>query len=278
MKLEGKTAWVTGAGSGMGKAVATLFASEGASVVIADMHEERGQKVKQDILERGGGAVFVKTNVAVEEDVRASIQTALDSYGRLDIVINNAGLGADYSSWEDVIRVNVQGVYYGCKHGIEAMLKGHGGTIISTSTAWTVYDEDDDASLRLKAAMREELDDWAHPLVGVVNDSLVAYLLSKRMVNHITRYFAMQTAKRSIRVNAIAPGWVTTEGMGRPLTESDEAYKKHSAVMPMNRLAAPEEIARVDLFLVSDDASFITGAILPVDGGYSASQRLQSSN
>ena len=278
MKLEGKTAWVTGAGSGMGRAVATHFASEGANVVVAEMHEERGEKVTQEILDRGGHAVFVKTDVAVEESVRASIETALDSCGTLDIVINNAGLGADYPSWEDVIRVNVQGVYYGCKHGIEAMLKGDGGAIISTSTAWTVYDEDDEASLKLKAAMREEVDDWSQPLVGLVNDSLVAYLLSKRMVNHITRYFAMQTAKHNIRVNAIAPGWVTTEGMGRPLTESEDAYKKHSAVMPMNRLAAPDEIARVDLFLVSDDASFITGAILPVDGGYSASKRLEVGN
>ena len=278
MKLDGKTAWVTGAGSGMGRAVAIRFASEGANIIVADMHEERGEKVAKEIIEMGGQAVFVKTNVAVEEDVRASIGTALDSYGRLDIVINNAGLGADYPSWEEVIRVNVQGVYYGCKYGVEAMLTGDGGTIISTSTAWTVYDEDDEASLRLKAAMKEELDDWSCPLIGVVNDSLVVYLLSKRMVNHITRYFAMETAKRNIRVNAIAPGWVTTEGMGRPLTESEEAYKKHSAVMPMNRLAAPDEIARVDLFLVSEDASFITGAILPVDGGYSASQRLQADN
>ena len=278
MKLEGKTAWVTGAGSGMGRAVATHFASEGANVVVAEMHEERGQKVTQEISDRGGRAVFVKTDVAVEESVRASIETALDSCGTLDIVINNAGLGADYPSWEDVIRVNVQGVYYGCKHGIEAMLKGDGGAIISTSTAWTVYDEDDEASLKLKAAMREEVDDWSQPLVELVNNSLEAYLLSKRMVNHITRYFAMQTAKHNIRVNAIAPGWVTTEGMGRPLTESEEAYKKHSAVMPMNRLAAPDEIARVDLFLVSDDASFITGAILPVDGGYSASKRLEVGN
>ena len=276
MELEGKIAWVTGAGSGMGRAVATHFASEGAKVVVAEMHEERGENVAQEIADRGGQAMFVKTNVAVEEDVRASIEAALDSYGRLDIVINNAGLGADYPSWEDVIRVNVQGVYYGCKHGIGAMIKGDGGAIISTSTAWTVYDEDDEASLRLKAAMRDELDDWAHPLDGVVDDSLVAYLLSKRMVNHITRYFAMQTAQRHIRVNAIAPGWVTTEGMGRPLTESEEAYRKHAAVMPMNRLAAPEEIARVDLFLVSDDASFITGAVLPVDGGYSASQKLHT--
>jgi NAD(P)-dependent dehydrogenase (short-subunit alcohol dehydrogenase family) len=258
--------------------VATLFASEGANVVLAEMDEERGEKVTQDILKQGGQSVFVKTNVAVEEDVKTSIKAALDSYGKLDIVINNAGLGADYPSWEEVIRVNVQGVYYGCKHGIEAMLKGDGGAIISTSTAWTVYDEDDEASLRLKTAMKEELDDWAQSLIGLVNDSMAAYLLSKRMVNHITRYFAMETAKRNVRVNAIAPGWVTTEGMGRPLTESEEAYKKHSAVMPMNRLATPEEIARVDLFLVSDDASFITGAILPVDGGYSASQRLQAGN
>ena len=278
MKLEGKTAWVTGAGSGMGKAVATLFASEGANVVLAEMDEERGEKVTQDILKQGGQSVFVKTNVAVEEDVKTSIKAALDSYGKLDIVINNAGLGANYPSWEDVIRVNVQGVYYGCKHGIEVMLKEEGGTIISTSTAWTVYDEDDEASLRLKTAMKEGLDDWAQSLIGLVNDPMAAYLLSKRMVNHITRYFAMETAKRNVRVNAIAPGWVTTEGMGRPLTESEEAYKKHSAVMPMNRLATPEEIARVDLFLVSDDASFITGAILPVDGGYSASQRLQAGN
>lgn len=274
MKLEGKTALVTGAGSGMGKAIATLFASEGANVVVAEINEERGKRSARELSDKGHQALFVKTDIANEGDIKAAIQAAIDSFGKLDIVMNNAGLGANDPSWEDVIRVNAQGVYYGCKYGAEAMLKSGGGSIVSTSTSWSVYDQDDEASLKLKDAMKEGGEDWSQSLVGLVNDSGFAYILSKRMVNHITRVFAIETAKRGIRVNAIAPGWVMTEGMGRPLTESEESYKKHAAIMPMNRLAKPVEIARVVLFLVSDDASFVTGAILPVDAGYSASQRI----
>ena len=114
---------------------------------------------------------------------------------------------------------------------------------------------------------------WTARLEGLVDNSLAAYLLSKRMVNHITRRFAIHGAKRNVRVNAIAPGFVTTEGMGRPLTETEEARTRHAAVMPIDRLATPEEIARVIRFLVSDEAAFIVGAIVAVDGGWSASLR-----
>lgn len=273
MKLQGRTALVTGAGTGIGKAIAVLFAAEGATVVAAEISEERGRSVTAELQADGRQALFVQTDVADEAQVRTAVQTAVDAFGRLDIVANIAGLGANHPSWEKVIRVNVQGVYYGFKYGYEAMLEGGGGAIVSTSTAWAVYDEDDEASLILKEIMQEEPPDWLRPLAGCVHDSVSAYVLSKRMVNHFTRVFAMKGATRNIRANAIAPGFTRTE-MARPLWADEASYKKNAAVMPMNRFAEPEEIARAALFLVSDDASFVTGAVLAVDAGFSASQRL----
>ncbi len=274
MALRGRVAIVTGAGSGIGRAVATLLAAHGVRLVLAEVDDERGNRIAQSIIDEGHDAQFVKTDVSREGDVQHVVEATIERFGRLDVVVNNAGLGANHPSWRDVIRVNVQGVYYGCKYGVDAMLRGEGGAIVSLATFASVCDEDDEASRRLREVMRGDFGDLSEHLHGLVGDSLAAYLVSKRMVCHITRDFAARTAARNVRLNAIAPGFVATEGMGSALTESEESCRKPAAAMPMNRLAQPEEIARVVRFLVSDDASFITGAVIPVDGGWSGCQRL----
>jgi len=271
MGLSQTAALVTGGASGIGRAVVELFAELGAHVVVADIDDDRGARIVCDLPTPG---LFIKTDVSNRDEVAAAVGAAVDRFGGLDVVVNSAGLGAKYPSWEDVVRVNIQGVYYGCLHGVEAMRSGAGGVIISMSTAVAVYGAEEDADDVLKRALDEGVDDLAPLLAGIVGDSGAAYVLSKRMVNHMTRLFAVRTATEGIRVNAVAPGFVTTEGMGRPLTESDEARRRYESVMPMRRLAAPEEIARVIRFLVSDDASMMTGAIVAVDGGWSASKRI----
>jgi NAD(P)-dependent dehydrogenase (short-subunit alcohol dehydrogenase family) len=273
MRLSGKTALITGAGSGLGEAAARLFASEGAHIAVADISEINGQAITDSLLARGCESLFVKTDVADEDQVKHAIHTTVKHFGNLDILVNSAGLGADHASWQKVIRVNAQGTYYGCKYGAEAMAEGRGGAIVNISTAWAVNDWDDEASLALKAAMADDEMDWSANLAEHVSDSGTAYVLSKRLVNHITRVFAMAAVGQDIRVNAVAPGFTRTE-MARPLWEDEVIYKEHAALMPMNRFAQPEEIARAMLFLASPDASYVTGAILAVDAGFSASQKL----
>lgn len=275
MKLQGKTALITGAGSGLGRATADLFAAEGAQIVLAEIDPEKGAQAEAALRAAGCAAVFIQTDTAEETQVRAAVQETVDTFGALDILINNAGLGADHASWEKVIRVNAQGVYYGFKYGYETMLAGGGGTIVSMSTAFVVNDEADEATDILKQVMKEEPADWSDALHGCIQDAGAAYLTSKRMVNHFTRVFALEGAARGIRVNAVAPGFTRTE-MARPLWEDEAVYRQHAAMMPMNRFAEQEEVARAVLFLASPDASYITGAVLPVDAGFSASQYLKT--
>lgn len=273
MRLSGKTALITGAGSGLGQAAAHLFASEGAHITIVDIDETRGQAITDSLLASGCEAVFVRTDVSDADQVKHAVHTAVGHFGHLDILVNSAGLGADHASWQEVIRVNAQGTYYGCKYGAEAMADGRGGAIVNISTAWAVNEWDDEASLVLKSAMADDAMDWPANLTEHVNNSGTAYVLSKRLVNHITRVIAMDAVGRNIRVNAVAPGFTRTE-MARPLWEEEATYRAHAALMPMNRFAQPEEIARAMLFLASPDASYVTGAILAVDAGFSASQKL----
>ena len=240
MKLEGKTALITGAGKGIGRAIALRFAGEGAGVVIAEIDEAAGRAVAEEITSAGGKALFVKTDVTQEQQVKAAIDRAADSFGRLDVLVNNAGIGR--GDWHAVIDINLNGVYYGCRHGAEAMAAAGGGVIINLSS-----------------------------IFGLVGGGIgiEPYVATKHAVLGLTREFALAYAGRNVRVNCINPGFIETE-MIREATESPELRQLLEGQTPMGRLGRPEEVASAALFLASDDSSFMTGAPLVIDGGWTA--------
>lgn len=240
-RLKGKVAVVTGAGSGMGRAIAIRFAQEGAHVVIVDI--SGGAEVSAALA--GAGAVACRADVSKAADVQRAIGLAVERFGRLDIICNNAGIQgplaptADYDEdeWDRVIAVNLKGVFLGMKYAIPEMLKVGGGSIVNTSSMAAI----------------------------VAFPTLPAYSASKGGVSCLTRLTAAEYASQGIRVNAILPGAIDT-GMtrGMPKDYLDGAV----AATLMGRIGRPEEIANLALFLASDEASFITGTGTQVDGGY----------
>jgi NAD(P)-dependent dehydrogenase (short-subunit alcohol dehydrogenase family) len=240
MKLEGKTALVTGAGKGIGRAIALRFAAEGASVVIAEIEEAAGRAVVEEITSAGGKALFVKTDVTREEQVKAAIGSAIASFGRLDVLVNNAGIGR--GEWQAVVDINLNGVYYGCRHGAEAMAAAGGGVIINLSSIFGL-------------------------VAGGIG--IEPYVATKHAVLGLTREFALAYAARGVRANCVNPGFIETD-MIREATESPELRQLLEAQTPMGRLGRPEEVASAALFLASDDSSFMTGAPLVIDGGWTA--------
>jgi len=251
MRLKDRVAIITGAGSGLGRAAALLFAREGARVVAAASRAKDGEQTVRHIKEIGGDAVFVQVDVTRASDIENAVKMAIDTYGRLDIMFNNAGtpgtakLIADITEeeWNRVISVNLTGVFLGTKYAIPEMLKGGGGVIINTSSVAAV-------SPRRYAG---------------------AYSAAKAGVIQLTRTTALEYARKNIRVNCILPGPIDTPFFtkvsgGDP--EKMTAFKeKVRNEVPIGRFATPEEIARVALFLASDDASYITGAAFAADGG-----------
>jgi NAD(P)-dependent dehydrogenase (short-subunit alcohol dehydrogenase family) len=251
MRLKDKVAIITGAGSGLGRASAQLFAAEGARVVAAASRAKDGEQTVRRIKESGGDAVFVQVDVTRASDIENSVKTAIDKYGRLDIMFNNAGMPgtakliADLSEaeWNQVIAVNLTGVFLGMKYAIPEMLKRDGGVIINTSSA-----------------------------AGVMPRRLGgAYAVAKAAVIQLTRATALEYARKNIRINCILPGPIDTPFFTK-ITGSDatriSAFKeKVLKEVPIGRFATPEEIAKVALFLASDDASYITGAAFAADGG-----------
>ncbi len=252
-RLDGKVAVVTGAASGIGRAVALLFAREGAKVVVADIQEEKARQVVQEIIDGGGAATFVKTDVSQPKDVEAMIKATQDTYGRLDILVNNAGILGDVGAtadcslenWEQVINTNLKGVFLGMKYGIPAMLKSGGGSIINTASVAALIGE----------------------------AYFPAYGASKGGVLQLTKTAALEYARQGIRVNALCPGGTVTnigDHLGAQLEGAPEQVLLAMAAKaehPLGRLAQPEEQARMALFLASDDSSFCTGAAFLVDGG-----------
>jgi NAD(P)-dependent dehydrogenase (short-subunit alcohol dehydrogenase family) len=243
-KLYRKVAIITGAGSGIGRATALLFAQEGAKVVVADINDDAGKETLKMIKDRGGEAVFVHADVSRSEDVKNMIKKAVNEYGKLDILFNNAGIGGElndiskYSEqvFDKVIAVNMKGVWLGIKYAVPEMLKGGGGSIINTSSAGG--------------------------LIGFPGVS--AYCASKAGVVGITKVAALEYATLNIRVNCIAPAVIETPLSGQMTPEMMQAQIQ---MVPMRRAGKPEEVAKVALFLASDDSSFVTGHILSVDGG-----------
>jgi NAD(P)-dependent dehydrogenase (short-subunit alcohol dehydrogenase family) len=245
MSLANKVAFITGAGSGMGRAMARLFVAEGATVVCAD----RSGKEEETALGLGEAAIAVHVDVAIGADVRLMIDTAVQRFGRLDVLCNNAGFGGpimplcDHTeeNFDNVVAVNLKGVFLGMKYGIEAMLRYGSGSVVNTASA--------------------------AGLVGWKGHGV--YAAAKSGVIQMTKCAALDYAKRGIRVNAICPGTTWT---GLVKASAVHSVPPPGASVPpgtpMNRWGLPAELAAAALFLASDESSFITGVALPVDGGY----------
>ena len=245
MRLKNKVAVITGAGSGMGKAMAKLFAAEGARVVCADIS---GNQVAV-AAEIGAAAVPIQTDVAREDDVRKMIATAEEKFGRLDILVNNAGFGGKMAPlheqtserWDQVHSVNIKGVFFGMKYGITSMLKTGGGAIVNISSA-------------------SGLVGWKHHSI---------YGAAKAGVNQLTKAAALDYAGQKIRVNAVLPGtmWTGLVKQSKEFPEPPPGTFRLPGI-PMDRWGLATDIAYAALFLASDEALFVTGVLLPVDGGY----------
>jgi NAD(P)-dependent dehydrogenase (short-subunit alcohol dehydrogenase family) len=251
MRLKNKVALITGAGSGIGREAALLFAKEGASVVAVDMNDAAGKETVAAIEKDGGTATFAHADVSRAADADAMVATAKKTYGRLNVLFNNAGifpandgsvLETDEKTWDLVLSVNLKGVFLGCKYGIPAMLESGGGSIVNTASFVA--------------------------LMGSATPQ-IAYTASKGGVLALTREIAVEFARKGIRVNAICPGPVDT-----PLLQelfSDPARKARRLVhIPMGRLAQAKEVAQAALFLASDDSSYVNGTAFTVDGAITA--------
>jgi NAD(P)-dependent dehydrogenase (short-subunit alcohol dehydrogenase family) len=246
-QLENKVAIITGAGSGIGRSTAMLFASEGAKVVISDVNEAHGNSVVNEITKNGGAASFIKADSSKPEDNEALVKQTLDKYGALDIAVNNAGIGGPLAAtgeypldgWKKVIDINLSGVFYGLRYQIPAMLK-IGGSIINV------------ASILGQAATKFS----------------PAYVAAKHGVVGLTKAAALEYADKKIRVNSIGPGYIKTPLVMNSLDAS--TLNGLVGLHPIGRLGESEEVAELLLWLASSKASFVTGAYYPIDGGYLA--------
>jgi NAD(P)-dependent dehydrogenase (short-subunit alcohol dehydrogenase family) len=246
--LKGKVALVTGAGSGIGEACVMAFVREGANVVLSDIVGEDADRVLKSVQKLGGDGIMVRTDVSRAMDNEHQVQIALQAYGRLDIAVNNAGIGGpaaltgDYplDGWEQVINVNLNGVFYGMRYQIPAMLKSGGGSIVNMSS-----------------------------ILGQVGFATAsAYVAAKHAVVGLSKNAAMEYAAQGIRVNSVGPGFIRTPLLTKHLTE--EQLTGIAAMHPIGRLGRPEEVAELVLWLASDKSSFVTGSYYGVDGGYLA--------
>jgi NAD(P)-dependent dehydrogenase (short-subunit alcohol dehydrogenase family) len=249
MRLAGKVALVSGAASGMGQSEATIFAREGAKVIVADILEAEGKQVADKIAAGGGQARFVKLDVTSEAEWDAAVKAAVGAFGKLDVLVNNAGISGTYdtdmlssAAWDKVMAVNAKGVFLGMKAAIPLMKKAGGGAIVNISSISGFVGQD-----------------------GVH----MAYNASKGAVRIMTKTAAVQLAGDGIRVNSVHPGFMPP--MRTSKTSADPTWRaKMLGAVPMKREGRVEEVAHAVLFLASDEASYITGTELVVDGGYLA--------
>lgn len=251
-RLAGKVAVITGAATGIGKAAALLFAQEGARVVAADINEAGGEQIVETVKANQGEAIFVKSDVTQTDQVERLMLTAKDMFGKIDILYNNAAVNhfarltdTSEEAWDRVMAVNVKSIFLCCKAAIPIMQENGGGVIINTASAAAI--------------------------VGLRN--LAAYTASKGAVLQLTKNMALDYAADNIRVNALCPGVTATEMTLKVIADSPDpqaARERFDSGRPLKRMAEPIEIARAALYLASDESSFMTGAHLVVDGGYTA--------
>lgn len=242
-KLQDKVAIITGGASGIGAATASLFVKEGAKVVVLDWNEENGQAFADELKGQGAEAIFVKADVASEEDVANAYKATIDAFGKVDILFNNAGIGAvkpteelTYAEYRKTVSVDLDGTFLVAQSAIKEMLKTGGGVIVNTASMYG----------------------W------VGSPGSAAYNAAKGGVINLTRSLGLEYATRNIRVNALCPGYIDT-----PIIPED--YKQTLRdVTPMGRLGTSEEMAKAVLYLASDDSSFMTGNTLTIDGGFTA--------
>ena len=247
-RFVGKVVVVTGAASGIGAATARRFAAEGASLVLADVNEPQGQDLVVELTASGVAVSFVRTDVSDPGQVESLMRTAFDRCGSLHIVFNNAGVGAygkvpdlEVATWKWVISVDLNSVFYGCHFAIPLLRASGGGSIINTAS-----------------------------ISGLFGDyGLAAYNAAKAGVVNLTRTVAIDHAREGIRVNAVCPGPIGTPLLD-PVLAAPGAQDAYAKLVPMGRVGQPEEIASTVAFLASDDASYITGAAIVVDGGVTA--------
>ncbi|MCA0453774.1 MAG: glucose 1-dehydrogenase [Chloroflexi bacterium] len=251
MRLKDKVALITGAGSGIGRETALLFAAEGAAVVVVDVNDAAGQKVVGEIEAAGGKAVYAHADVSKAADCENMVKVAEQTYGKLNILFNNAGIShadddnavtTEESVWDLTMEINVKGVFLGCKYGIPALQRAGGGSIINTASFVAI--------------------------LGAATPQL-AYTASKGAVLSMSRELAMIHARQNIRVNALCPGPLRTELLMKYLN-TEEKKQRRLVHIPMGRFGEAKEIAYGALYLASDESSFVTGTEFLVDGGITA--------
>lgn len=244
-----KVALVTGAASGIGRATARMYARDGARVVVSDVTDEGGEETAQLIRDAGGDAVFIRADVSDPDSCEAMVKHALDTYDRLDIACNNAGIGGDSNltgeygieAWQRTIEINLSGVFYCMRYQIPAMLQGGGGVIINMTS-----------------------------ILGQVGFATApAYVAAKHGVVGLTRTAAIEYAQQGIRVNAVGPAFIRTPMISK-MEEDSDSHRMLLDLHPVGRLGESDEVAELVIWLSSERASFVTGAYYPVDGGYLA--------
>lgn len=244
MRLQNKVALITGAGNGIGKQTALTFSREGAKVVVADINEDAGRKVVDEILQSDGIATFEMVNVAETEDVVRMVENTVKTYGKIDVLVNNAGIVADarlvkmdFEQWQRVIDINLKGVFL-CGQAVAKVMETQqsGGVILNASSVVGLYGN-----------------------FGQSN-----YVATKAGVIGMTKTWARELGKKGIRVNAVAPGFIATDILQ---SVPEKVINIMVEKTPLGRMGKPQDIANAYLFLASDEASFITGAVLSVDGG-----------
>jgi len=251
MRLSDKTTLITGAASGIGRETAFLFASQGASVVAVDINDDLGQAVVSEIEADGGKATYVRADISSAADCENMVHHAEQTFGRLDVMFNNAGImhsddgdatATEEDIWDLTMRINLKGVFFGCKYGIPALKRAGGGSIINTASFVA--------------------------LLGAATPQ-IAYTASKGGVLAMTRELAVIHARENIRVNALCPGPLRTELLMKFL-DTEEKKQRRLVHIPMGRFGEAKEMAQAALYLASDESSFVTGTEFVVDGGITA--------